>query len=115
MPKSKDLLAALLVGHVSQATDNYAWDATEKFFENLYGILDAQVTPRDGEDDTAPAKPTKALNIILENIRHGVPPNKDLYDVFKFLFFFSAPFGTASLCIENPILVTEARPLVSPS
>ncbi|KAL3418771.1 hypothetical protein PVAG01_08992 [Phlyctema vagabunda] len=42
--------------------DNYAWYATEKFFEDIYGISKVVYT---GKDDDPPAvTPTKALNII---------------------------------------------------
>ncbi|KAK8097499.1 hypothetical protein PG984_016638 [Apiospora sp. TS-2023a] len=77
--------------------DSYAWYATLKYFEALYGTPDAYLTkdndapPGEPEDEppTQPEapKPTKALNIILENSRHGVPNDKDFYSRWKYLFF----------------------------
>ncbi|KAG8159643.1 hypothetical protein KVR01_010280 [Diaporthe batatas] len=93
--------------------DTYAWYASLKFFEALYGIPDAYVAPRgdepgedegDGEEESGPAK---ALNIVLENSRHGIPNDADFYDRTKWLFF-SVPYGTASQCQVDPIPVAEA-------
>lgn len=91
--------------------DTYAWYASLKFFEALFGIPDAYVSPRGdepGEDEgDGEGGPTKALNIILENSRHGIPNDKDFYDIYKWLFF-SVPYGTASQCQVDPIPVAEA-------
>lgn len=51
--------------------------------------------------------PTKALNIILENRRHGIPNDADFYDRMKSLFL-SIPCGTASQFQVNPNPVAEA-------
>ncbi|KAG5761505.1 hypothetical protein H9Q72_010396 [Fusarium xylarioides] len=94
--------------------DSYAWYATEKYFEGIFGTPNAAYEKRDGdEDDTSPdgpappAGPTKALNIILENKRHGVPNDKDFYDTMNWLFY-STNYGTASQCALNPALATHA-------
>ncbi|KAI7762938.1 hypothetical protein LZL87_013429 [Fusarium oxysporum] len=94
--------------------DSYAWYATEKYFEGMFGTPNAAYEKRDGdEDDTSPeqpalpAVPTKALNIILENKRHGVPNDKDFYDTMNWLFY-STDYGTASQCALNPALATHA-------
>ncbi|POS71111.1 oviduct-specific glycoprotein [Diaporthe helianthi] len=90
--------------------DTYAWYASLKFFEGLYGIPDAYVAPRGDEDEDdgeEESGPTKALNIILENSRHGVPPAEDFYDRMKWLFF-SVPYGTDSQCKDDPMPVAEA-------
>ncbi|KAF5561827.1 SGNH hydrolase [Fusarium phyllophilum] len=94
--------------------DSYAWYATEKYFEGMFGTPNAAYEKRDGdEDDTSPdgpappAGPTKALNIILENKRHGVPNDKDFYDTMNWLFY-STNYGTASQCALNPALATHA-------
>ncbi|KAK7968654.1 hypothetical protein PG988_007727 [Apiospora saccharicola] len=60
-------------------------------------------TPKQPE---AP-KPTKALKIILENSRHGVPNDKDFYSRWKYLFF-SVDFGTSSICQVDPAPKAEA-------
>ncbi|KAK8084140.1 hypothetical protein PG996_002921 [Apiospora saccharicola] len=97
--------------------DSYAWYATLKYFEALYGTPDAYLTkdndapPGEPEDEPpkqpeAP-KPTKALNIILENSRHGVPNDKDFYSRWKYLFF-SVDFGTSSICQVDPAPKAEA-------
>ncbi|KAF5690636.1 oviduct-specific glycoprotein [Fusarium denticulatum] len=94
--------------------DSYAWYATEKYFEGMFGTPNAAYEKRDGdEDDTSPegpappAAPTKALNIILENKRHGVPNDKDFYDTINWLFY-STNYGTASQCALYPALATHA-------
>ncbi|KAG5659943.1 hypothetical protein KAF25_003465 [Fusarium avenaceum] len=94
--------------------DSYAWYAIEKYFEGIFGTPNAAYVKRDEDDDTSPeepqtppAGPTKALNIILENKRHGIPMDKDFYDTMNWLFY-SADFGTASQCALNPALATHA-------
>ncbi|KAG9508283.1 hypothetical protein J7337_001847 [Fusarium musae] len=94
--------------------DSYAWYATEKYFESMFGTPNAAYEKRDGdEDDTSPeqpappAVPTKALNIILENKRRGVPMDKDYQDRMNWLFF-STNYGTASQCALFPALATRA-------
>ncbi|KAK6835015.1 hypothetical protein PG987_009709 [Apiospora arundinis] len=83
--------------------DTYAWYASEKYFEALFGTPDAYKEPRN---DPPPAqnKPTKAVNIILEHSRHGVPTDKDFYDRMEWLLF-SVPYGTGSRCKtdQNPV------------
>ncbi|KAF5549973.1 SGNH hydrolase [Fusarium napiforme] len=94
--------------------DSYAWYATEKYFEGMFGTPNAAYEKRDEDDDDSspeqpapPAGPTKALNIILENKRHGVPNDKDFYDTMNWLFY-STDYGTASQCALNPALATHA-------
>ncbi|KAF5707982.1 SGNH hydrolase [Fusarium mundagurra] len=94
--------------------DSYAWYATEKLFEGMFGTPNAAYQKRDGGDDdptpeqpAPPAGPTKALNIILENKRHGVPGDEDFYDTMNWLFY-STDFGTASQCAPSPALATHA-------
>ncbi|CAJ2507826.1 Uu.00g090120.m01.CDS01 [Anthostomella pinea] len=87
--------------------DTYAWYASEKYFEAFFGTPDAYNQPRVDPDPPAPApaqdqpdQPTKALNIVLENSRHGVPGDADFYDRMEWLLF-SVAYGTGSLCATD--------------
>ncbi|KAF5628951.1 oviduct-specific glycoprotein [Fusarium sp. NRRL 52700] len=107
-------LTALAETSTNEA-DSYAWYATEKYFEGMFGTPNAAYEKRDGEedDDTSPeqpappAVPTKALNIILENKRRGVPNDKDFQDRMNWLFY-STNYGTASQCALFPALAIRA-------
>ncbi|KAF4997636.1 hypothetical protein FGRMN_3668 [Fusarium graminum] len=103
--------------------DSYAWYASLKYFESIFGTPNAAYDKRDGDDDDTstdepqpepetPAGPTKALNIILENKRHGIPTSADYYDTMNWLFY-STDFGTASQCALNPALATHADVSIS--
>lgn len=83
--------------------DSYAWYSTLKFFENIWGTPYAEAQGRGEEEGDPPPdnKPTKALNILLENRRRGIPDDANFADQMKWLFF-SVPQGTASECTENP-------------
>lgn len=111
-PRQENPAPSSSIDSLSSA-DTYAWYASQKFFEALFGIPDAYLAPKgkepEGADDQddGEAGPTKALNIILENSRHGVPNDADFYDRMKWLSF-SIPYGTASQCTADPIPVAEA-------
>ncbi|KAH8665712.1 hypothetical protein BGZ60DRAFT_431904 [Tricladium varicosporioides] len=82
--------------------DNYAWYATENYFENLYKVTpDAMFQPREGEPPEPDPQPKleKAVNIILEEQLIGIAPNSRVE--MKWLLY-SVPFGTESECTENP-------------
>ncbi|ESZ99230.1 oviduct-specific glycoprotein [Sclerotinia borealis F-4128] len=94
--------------------DNYAWYATTKYFESIFGTPKAEnqgrgvdPDPNDPEGEPPESKPSKALNIILENKRRGVPNDNSAEDVMNWLFY-SVPQGTSSTCSDDPTPVTVA-------
>ncbi|KAH0427967.1 hypothetical protein CcaCcLH18_09326 [Colletotrichum camelliae] len=58
-------------------------------------------TKRDEDNGGAPAGPTKALNIILENSRHGVPNDKDFYDKMNPIPAAEAPADKSITQLSN--------------
>jgi hypothetical protein len=80
----------------------------------MFGTPNATIRPREPEDkpedkpkDPAPKPPTKALNIILENKRRGVPMDEDFQDTMNWKLY-SVTSGTESRCQNNPGLELPA-------
>ncbi|KAF9777223.1 hypothetical protein IL306_004497 [Fusarium sp. DS 682] len=100
-------------------TDTYAWYASLKYFEGMFGTPRAVRMGRDISDEPEdndgspeppspePAGPSKALNIILENKRRGVPGDENFEDRMNWRFY-SVNFGTASQCQKDPGPTAEA-------
>lgn len=86
--------------------DNYAWYATEMFFNNLYGIPDAQVTPRDDPPEILP-KSGRGLVVALYDV---VSPHFGGADIDYTWKFFTTPSGRGIDCSLGTDPVVEIKP-----
>lgn len=87
--------------------DNYAWYATEMFFNNLYGTPDAQVTPRDDEPAEVLPKSGRGLVVVLYE---RVSPSFRQVDIEYSWKFFTTPLGRGIDCSLGTDPVVEIKP-----
>ncbi|KAH7389216.1 hypothetical protein BKA64DRAFT_747802 [Cadophora sp. MPI-SDFR-AT-0126] len=88
--------------------DNYAWYATELFFNNLYGVPDAQDAPRD--DEPAEVLPKSGRGLIIAYWAQVSPKFGGGGNVDQSWKFFTTPLGRGPDCSLGTDPVVEINP-----
>ncbi|CZT11215.1 uncharacterized protein RCO7_09926 [Rhynchosporium graminicola] len=93
--------------YAAKNADNYAWYATELFFNNLYGIPDAQDAPRD--DEPAEVLPKSGRGLVVA-LYETVSPHFGGADIDHTWKFFTTPLGRGIDCSLGADPVVEINP-----